>query len=134
MQLESDYLDFLQNIEFAVVQVYKENPELRDTDVIKAYERLVKFYQRKKKHLPEMELMPDGNAGLVYNAVYPVCEWRREKEAGESVEIQGFEGTGNDMSIVALVRCLEKLHKSSERWHKKDGVRGYLNFVSNFII
>ncbi|MCB9340736.1 MAG: hypothetical protein H6577_21640 [Lewinellaceae bacterium] len=133
MQLETDYLDFLQNIEFAVAEVYKDNPDLRDPDVIKAYDRLVKFYNRKKKRMPELESSLTGISAKVFEAVQTMCEWRRKKEPGETVELDGFEGIGNDVPIVAVIRCLEKLNKSAEFWHKKDGVRGYLNFVSNFV-
>lgn len=134
MQLDSDYLDFLQNMESAVVRVYKSNPALRDPDVIKAYDRLIKFYQRKKKHLPEMDLAPSGAAGEVYGAVFLMCEWRRVKEPGETFEIEGIEGTGGNVPLPVVVRSLEKLLKSANRWHKKDGVRGYLHLTSNFIL
>ena len=134
MQLESDYLDFLQNIESAVLAVFKENPDLGDLDVQKAYDRLVKVYQRKKKHLPEMEVTLSGHARKVFDAAYAVCEWRRKKGPGEPVGPDEFEGLGNDVPIVAVVRSLEKLHKSVERWHNKDGHRGYLTFISGFIV
>jgi hypothetical protein len=133
MQLDSDYLDFLQNMEFAVVQVYKANPGLRDPDVIRAYDRLIKYYERKKKHLPGMEVTLEGNARLVFDAVFTICEWRRKKDPGETVELEGFDSSKGDVPIVAVVRCLEKLLKSVNRWHKKDGMRGYLNFIINYI-
>lgn len=134
MQLESDYLDFLQNIEFAVMEVFKENPDMGDPDVQRAYDRLVKFYQRKKKHLPETEVTLSGHARKVFDAAYAVCEWRRKKGPGEPIGLDGYKVIGNDVPIVAVVRSLEKLHKSVERWHKKDGHSGYLTFISGFIV
>lgn len=135
MQLEAHYLDFLQNMEFVVVKVYQANPGLTDPDVIKAYDRLIKFYERKKKHLPEMDLMPAGNAGLVYDAVFTIIEWRRMKSPGESVEIEGMEGIrGGDVPLPVVIRCLEKLHKSAGNWHKRNGIRGYLDTIVQFIV
>ncbi len=133
MQLESEYLDFFQNVEFVVLQVFKDNPDLKDADVIKAYDRLVKYYHRKKQHLPALESSLTGNAALVFEEAKSMCERRRKKETGELVEVEDLEGLGNDVPIAILVRCLEKLHKSSERWNKKDGPRGYLNLISQFI-
>ena len=133
MQLESDYLDFLQNVEAAVLSASKEEPSIKDTDVIKAYERLVKYYQRKKQHLPELESTLTGNAALVFNDAKAVCEWRRKKDPDEVVVVEDLEGLGSDVPIAILIRCLEKLHKSAVNWNKKDGQRGYLNIISNFI-
>lgn len=134
MQLEAHYLDFLQNMEFAVVQVYKENPGLNDPDVIKAYDRLIKFYDRKKKHLPEMDLMPAGNAGLVYDAVFAICEWQRVKSPGETVELEGMEADVGNVPLPVVIRCLEKLHKSAGNWHKRNGIRGYIDTIVQFIV
>jgi hypothetical protein len=36
MNIVNDYLDILQNIESAIVTVYRRKPELRDPDVITA--------------------------------------------------------------------------------------------------
>jgi hypothetical protein len=133
MQLESDYLDFLQNVEATVLETFKENPTLKDADVIKAYDRLAKYYHRKKQHLPALESSLTGNAALVFEEAKSVCEWRRKKDAGEQVEEEDLEGLGNDVPIAVLVRCIEKLHKSAENWTKRDGPRGYLSLISNYI-
>ena len=40
MGLEDSYPDILQNIEFMIVRIYKENGELRDKNVLKSIEAL----------------------------------------------------------------------------------------------
>lgn len=41
MGLEDRHPDILQNIEFAIVNVYRADPDLRDYDVIKALDALI---------------------------------------------------------------------------------------------
>jgi hypothetical protein len=132
MQIESDYIDFLQNVEAILLEMFKANPTIKDAEAIKAYDRLVKYYQRKKQRLPEMDSSLTGNAALIFEEAKLVCEWRRKKDANEAVS-DSPDGLGNDVPIAVLVRCLEKLHKSAEFWTKKDGPRGYLSMISNFI-
>lgn len=134
MQIEAEYLDFLQNIEAAVLELAKTNSTVKDADIIKAYERLVKFYQRKKQHLPELESTLSGNAAVIFNDVKAVCEWRRRKDPGEEVVVEDSDGLGHDVPITILIRCLEKLQKSAVNWNKKDGPKGYLNLIGNFIV
>jgi hypothetical protein len=45
MQIEEEYQDVLQNIEFAIVQVYREDRTLLDSDVLESLEALQRYYQ-----------------------------------------------------------------------------------------
>ena len=47
MDVEEEHLDILQNIEFAIMSVYRENPLLVDFDVEAAINALISLYQRK---------------------------------------------------------------------------------------
>jgi hypothetical protein len=132
MQLERDFEDFLQNVEATVIGVYRDNPELKDEDVLKAYDKLIAFYERKKKRLPEIPTSITGNAAQVLDAVKKVCEWRRKKDQNEHHDSDGLGDLGNDVPIAPLLRCLEKLRKSVDFW-KKTGVRAYLTHVSKFV-
>ena len=44
MDVEEEYLDILQNIEFAIMSVYRENPLLVDFDVEAAINALISLY------------------------------------------------------------------------------------------
>ncbi|MCO6489109.1 MAG: hypothetical protein J5I98_11860 [Phaeodactylibacter sp.] len=46
MGLEDRHPDILQNIEFAIFSVYRDDPDLRDNDVIKALDALISHTQR----------------------------------------------------------------------------------------
>ncbi|HFA50780.1 MAG TPA: hypothetical protein ENJ95_17365 [Bacteroidetes bacterium] len=134
MQLEHEYFDFLQNIEFAVLSTYKDDPALRDVEVMKAYDRLIKHYKRVKKKMPPMQSTLSGRPAEVYNNVYDMIEWRREKSDGEpEVELEDMPGVGGDVPIVIVIRCLEKLLKSAKNWNKRDGHRGYLTLLETYV-
>ena len=45
MALEDTHLDVLQNIEFAIVSVYRKQRGLRDLDVMRALDALVDVYR-----------------------------------------------------------------------------------------
>lgn len=43
-EFEEKYLDVLQNIEFGIVSVYRQHPEMLDWDALKAIETLIHEY------------------------------------------------------------------------------------------
>ena len=45
MDFEEKYMDVLQNIEFGIVSVYREKPELSDNNVISSLEALIDAYK-----------------------------------------------------------------------------------------
>ena len=45
MAFEEQYLDVLQNIEFAIVSAYREHNDLRDREVMRALDALIDFYR-----------------------------------------------------------------------------------------
>ncbi len=48
-KFEEDYLDVLQNIEAAIVSVYRQHPALLDYEVDKALEALIRAYQAEQQ-------------------------------------------------------------------------------------
>jgi hypothetical protein len=44
INVEEDYLDVLQNLEFMIIQLYRENPDLVDAEVLNAVESLTRKY------------------------------------------------------------------------------------------
>jgi hypothetical protein len=49
-EFEEEYQDVLQNIEFAIVSVYREDPGLLDYEVDSALNALIVAYQAEQKH------------------------------------------------------------------------------------
>ena len=52
MSFEEEYADVLQNIEFAIVTVYRRNNALLDYDVTSALETLIRIYRGEQTGRP----------------------------------------------------------------------------------
>ena len=129
MNVTQEYPDILQNIEFSIVSIYKEQPELRDPEVIAALEKLVSFYTRQKKNLPALPVKLAPRSLAVFNAMKNICEMRREGSGAETDDGNPFQ----KVPLRILILCLERLLDSAQNWHKRDGQRGCLQFISNFV-
>ena len=66
MDVEEEHLDILQNIEFAIMSVYRDNPLLVDFDVEAAINALVSLYHAQaQNHEPRRtNLNERGDADL----------------------------------------------------------------------
>ncbi|NBD36528.1 MAG: hypothetical protein GVY30_11105 [Chloroflexi bacterium] len=73
---EDHYLDVLQNLEFAVVDVARENPDLVDSNVELAIDGLIRYYSAKAKgHEPRSpRLAPTTEK--VFESVRAMAEFR----------------------------------------------------------
>ncbi|RPJ43782.1 MAG: hypothetical protein EHM21_11045 [Chloroflexi bacterium] len=130
MGIEEEYQDVLQNMEMAIVGVYRDHPELADFQVDQALEALGRSYQREKTGgqpvLPKSSLAQE-----VYQAVKVMCEWRlgRENIVDEEGQPMGIE----PLTVDEIQACLKRLRRSIETWSKRGGTQGYLNYIRQFI-
>ncbi|RME78525.1 MAG: hypothetical protein D6784_02270 [Chloroflexi bacterium] len=126
-KFEEEYLDVLQNIEAAIVNVYQEYSDLTDYDVETALKTLVRAYQSELKNrsfsLPQMPEL----RSKVYERVKLVCDWRlgRVDMSGIFVPVP--------LSIDEIVACLKRILKSVKLWNKEGGWQGYLNFIVQYV-
>jgi hypothetical protein len=128
--LEEEYLDVLQNIEFAIVSVYRERNDLRDYEVMRALDALIDFYRAEARgHIPKEFHLPEKET-LVFQRVQDMCEFRLGREnLGSNVQAISIEKKTAD----EILACLRKIRKSVDRWNKQGGKQGYLQFVSEFV-
>ncbi len=132
--VEQAYEDVLQNLEFAIVKVFRQNPELSDWDVRNAVEALARYYNAAAKgRTPEHRPLNTQLAQDVYDMVGAMCEWRR----GETTLFNAEDDTPVDIPVdplepQELVACLRRIKKSIQMWTKRGGRQGYLNFVNDF--
>jgi hypothetical protein len=132
MTFEEEYEDVLQNIEFAIVSVYRQEPALLDYDVEKALNSLGRSYRQGEAPPP-----PEGFNDLqkaVYIHVKAICDLRigegsLSDEEGEAVDILLETVTPEE-----IVACLKRIQKSVQTWTKQGGRQGYLKFVDGFIV
>jgi hypothetical protein len=127
MNPTEDHLDVLQNIEFAVVQVWRQHPEATNYTVMRAYEAAIAQYHGQARGLETKAGKLTGLDATVFEAVKRMCEFRlgREKPAGLS-DLQ-------PLSLEDLVACLRKLRKSVDHWSKRGGRQAYLEFIAKFV-
>ena len=80
MDFEEEYQDVLQNIEFAIVTVYHQQPELLDYDVETVLAALIRTYQAEQSQrqvtLPALNPLRQQ----LHTAVRQMCEFRLGRE------------------------------------------------------
>jgi hypothetical protein len=128
--VEGRHLDVLQNIEFAIVQVYRAEPALIYLDVISAVDALVRHYsaEANRRQAPESHLA--DRPARVFAAVKEMCEWRLGR--GDLGDLA--ERPPSLLPMTGLIECLRRIQKSVRRWNRQGGRRGYLDFVSQYIV
>lgn len=128
--LEDTHLDVLQNIEFAIVSVYRKHSGLRDLDVMRALDALIDVYRTETRgHSPKDISLPKPE-GTVFQRVKDMCELRLGRQVAPTRVHMPFEG---DKTASDILACLRKIRRSAERWNKRGGEQGYVQFVSEFV-
>ncbi len=134
-RVEEEHQDILQNLEFAIVEVYRRFPELTDYEVRKALDALERYYKSLARQRVPRELVLDGPAEEVKQAVQVMCEWRL---GHVHLEDSGAAGDSflevETVSADVINRCLKRLIKSVDMWSRKGGRQGYLEFISPFLM
>ncbi len=131
MNVEEEYLDVLQNIEFAIVSIARQQPALVDFDVENAIAALISRYQAQDRaaRLPNL----NERAKQVYELVEAMCEWRMGNSELASADMKARGPRPPVVTVDVIVACLKRIRKSVQRWNKEGGRRGYLTFVQRFI-
>lgn len=129
---EEEYLDVLQNIEMAIVSVYREHKDLLDYDVDKVLNILWTEYRNEKqgKSTPIPKL--GENAQLVYDRVKEMCELRLGR-SNQGIKRGLFKAKIEPVSVDEMMECLKRIHKSVDLWNKQGGRQGYVYFIDNNI-
>ena len=129
MKPQDKHLDILQNLESAIVEVWRRHPEMTDHVALRAYDAAYEQYRAEARgHTPK----PCQLTGLdreSFDAVIGICEYRLGRralpdESGEPI---------TPVSPSTLVECLRELRKSVERHTEAGGRQGYLTFIDQFL-
>jgi len=125
-------VDVLQNIEMAIVNVYRENHSLLDYDVDKVLNLLWKEYQNEKQRKTTPVPKLGENAQLVYDRIKEVCQWRLGR-AEITISDEFTRLKPEPISVDEIMDCLKRIRKSVDLWNKQGGRQGYLYFIDNNI-
>ena len=131
MAIEDEHADVLQNIEFAITSVHRNEPKLLDLDVIEALDALARGYGLDEQGRPWPLIQLSDRAGLVVEACRRVCEWRLGRASMPSSAGRGVAPA--PIPGAAIVACLKRLRKSARLWNQRNGRQGYLEYVEQFL-
>ena len=117
----------LQNIEFAIVSIYRENLEMTDYAVMRSLEAIINHYSAEKTGKRPRNYSLDEIEKEIFRQVQSVCEWRLGRPSSF-----GMPGI-TPISLDEIIQCLKRILKSVEKWNKHEGIQGYLRFVSQYV-
>jgi hypothetical protein len=128
MSVEDQHLDVLQNIEFAIMEVYESTPDLIDAEVLKAIETLTRMYSAEAQGKSGSSLTIRGISAEVAEQVKEACEIR----LGRAPAIPATDELMEPKTLTDIIDCLKRIQSSIKFWTQKGGRQGYVNFVQNF--
>jgi hypothetical protein len=132
VDVEEEFPDILQNIEFGIMSVYRQNLLLLDYDVEAAVSALITRYRAEAENHEVRQLKLGECASAVYEAVEEMCEWRLGRKAfvpqGSTKELRS-----KPVALDVILACLKRIRKSIQRWNREGGRQGYLKFVEQFV-
>ncbi len=129
MDPEPKNLDVLQNLEFAVIQVWRKHRDISDHVAGRAYEAAFERYRAEARGHPPKPRTLTGLDREVFDAVVAVCEWRLGRQPPSGTTDESLP----PLPVTELVDCLRELRKSVERHTKHGGRQGYLTYVESFL-
>ena len=130
MAFEDKYLDVLQNIEFPIQVVYKTRQDLTDYDVLSAIEALIDFYIAEERKREPRDFKLSEKSIEAYYGVKEMCDFRLGRDIQDDIKA---EATPKSLSISEMTNCLKTIKNSINKWTKRNGRQGYLNFVKEYM-
>ncbi|MBI4909786.1 MAG: hypothetical protein HY820_39580 [Acidobacteria bacterium] len=123
-----EHIDVLQNIEAGIMAVYRVDKSLLDVDAKDAIDALIRCYHAEEegRRAPYYNLA--ARAQTVFDSVKPLCEMRLGRESAPD------DAPSESISISVLVSCLRTIQKSIVLWNKEGGRKGYLDFISRYVL
>lgn len=130
MKPDQEHLDVLQNLEFAIVEVWRAHPEMLDYSALRAYEAARQFYRAELRGNAPQPPALTGLDAMAFAALREMCEFRLGRSAGPLSEP---DLPVTPIPLEELLACLQELAKSVERHTRSGGRQGYLTFVNGFL-
>jgi hypothetical protein len=100
-----------------------------DYEVERALDALLLEYQAQQQNRMAPPPQVTALTQQVYERVKQMCEWRLGRRA---LTMEGPESelpTLRPLTIDEVIACLKRIRKSIQKWTKRSGRRGYLQFV-----
>ena len=131
MQWKDEELPALQEMESALVALWRKHPDMTDYTAGRAYEGAFQIYRALSRgHQPKPSTASGADAEALA-ALRSVCE--RLAATGSAPVKNHPRGNTGPVPLARLVDYLRELQRSVERHTALGGRQGYLNFVRGFI-
>jgi hypothetical protein len=127
MESEEKYEDVLQDMEYGIISMYRDNPGMSDYAVMRALEAVIAHYVAEKLgRVPRKFPLGDIEKEILERMIVTCDWWLGHSQASVTPEAA-------PKSIDEVIQCLKRILKSAQRWNKQGGNQGYLRFASQFI-
>src|ERR1035437_959329 len=113
MRVEDEYLDVLQNLEWAIVNEFRQDRSILDLDARAAVNALVRHYEAESESRGAAGAPLPDRARRIFEAVRPICEWRLGRAPAPDKSPSESDPT---LTVADLVRCLKRIRKSIDFW------------------
>jgi hypothetical protein len=134
VRIEEKHPDVLQNIEYAVLQTYREQPKMSDHVVLRTYGAVLDSYAAEQVGREPREWEPTPGEQELFDQVRGMCEIRLGRDSFGTDDSAGDELSMPDpIDVPTLMLCLKRLRKSVQTWTKRHGNQGYLGFIGQFV-
>ena len=132
MKWAEENLDVLQNLEFAIVEVWRAHPEMTDYNALRAYEAARQFYRAEQRGSSSKPPVLTGLGATTLEALKQMCEFCLGRDPGPPPP-EGKNVPVPPIPLEKLIACLQELAKSVERHTRSGGRQGYLQFIDGFL-
>lgn len=102
MSAEEEHSDVLQNLEFAIVEIYKKTPDLIDAEVLTAIESLIRIYGAESQGKSIRSRSIRGLSQSVAETVQLICELRLGRSLTDDPPIESTEHPIGDLPTISL--------------------------------
>ena len=82
MKWQEENLDVLQNLEFAIVEVWRANPEMNDYSALRVYEAARQYYRAELRGQPPRPPALTGLDAVAFASLKRMCEFRLGRDSG----------------------------------------------------
>jgi hypothetical protein len=124
--------DVLEDIESDIVSTSRRLAGISDGDVLFGLDALLARYHDEARQHEHRPAKVSENAEAIASSLREVCEHRLGRNPSFVPERKSKEAF-RTVRIEDLIACLRKVRRSVDRWNRRDGVRGYLDFVARFV-
>ncbi len=118
---EDEYLDVLQNIEFAISQTYNNNKDINDRHVETALDYIMEMGKVQMDIPSKFLTAPEPNVQTIIDTVEDILKFR-----------ETFANKEEDM--ITKLKCIYRILDSVRTHYSQKDSHSYLRFIGQFIV